>query len=179
MSPSERREMIRKDNTDLSLTRQCKLLKISRSSIYYTPVGLDQATIDLMHEIDRIFTKYPFFGSRQIAAYLPQSGFSAGRHRVRRLMGIMGLQAIFKGPNTSKKHPQHRIYAAVAEIAAKRQLHPTQVSTWKRQAIEGLVGVFSDKVKKAENKDGEIKDLHAKIGQLAVENDFLSQGLKR
>jgi putative transposase len=110
MSPSERRDMIRKENTSLSLTRQCKLLKISRSSIYYTPVGFDQATIDLMHEIDRIFTKYLFFGSRQIAAYLPQSGFSAGRHRVRRLMGITGLQAIYKGPNTSKKHPQHKIW---------------------------------------------------------------------
>ena len=48
----------------------------------------------------------------------------------------------------------------VQEIAAKRQLHPTQVSTWKRQAIEGMAGVFSDKVKKAENKDGEIKELH-------------------
>ena len=59
MSPSERRAMIRKDNTDLSLTRQCKLLKISRPSIYYTPVGFDQATIDLMHEIGRIFTKAP------------------------------------------------------------------------------------------------------------------------
>ena len=110
MSPPERREMIRKDNTDLSLTRQCKLLKISRASIYDTPVGFDLATIHLMHEIDRIFTKHPLFGSRQIAAYLPQSGFSAGRHRVRRLMGIMGLQAIYKGPNTSKKHPQHKIW---------------------------------------------------------------------
>jgi len=117
MSPSERRDMIRKENTDLSLTRQCKLLKISRSSIYYAPVGFDQATIDLMHEIDRIFTKYPFFGSRQIAAYLPQSGFSAGRHRVRRLMGIMGLQAIYKGPNTSKKHPQHKDMAIFTEEA--------------------------------------------------------------
>jgi len=67
----------------------------------------------------------------------------------------------------------------VQEIASKRQLHPTQVSTWKRQAIEGMANVFSDKVKKAEKKDGEIKELHAKIGQLAVENDFLSQGLKR
>jgi transposase len=57
----------------------------------------------------------------------------------------------------------------VQEIAAKRRLHPTQVSTWKRQAIEGMAGVFSDK----------IKELHAKIGQLAVENDFLSQGLNR
>ena len=67
----------------------------------------------------------------------------------------------------------------VQEIAAKRQLHSTQVSTWKRQAIEGMAGVFSDNVKKAENKDGDIKELHAKIGQLMVENDFLSQGLKR
>ena len=53
--------MIRKDNTKLSLTRQCKLLKISRSSIYYTPVGVNAETLKLMHEIDRVFTKYPFF----------------------------------------------------------------------------------------------------------------------
>ena len=72
MSPSERRDMIHKENTYLSLTRQCKVLKISRSSIYYSPVGLDQATIDLMHEIEPIFTKYPFFSSRQIAAYFDQ-----------------------------------------------------------------------------------------------------------
>jgi hypothetical protein len=90
MSQSERREMIRKVNTKLSLTRQCKLLKISRSSLYYTPVGVNAETLKLMHEIDRGFTKYPFIGSRQIAAYLPQSEFSAGRHRVRRLMGITG-----------------------------------------------------------------------------------------
>jgi putative transposase len=110
ISPPERRELIRKENTKLSLTRQCKRLKISRSSIYYSPVGVNAETLKLMHEIDRVFTKYPFFGSHQIAAYLPQSGFSAGRHRVRRLMNIMGLQAIYKGPNTSKKPPQHRIY---------------------------------------------------------------------
>ena len=64
----------------------------------------------------------------------------------------------------------------VQENAAKRQLHPTQVSTWKRQAIEGMAGGFSDKVEKAEIKDGEIKELHAKIGQLAVENDFCHKG---
>ena len=91
MSPSKRREMIRKENTKLSLTRQCKLLKISRSSIYYTPVGVNAETPKLMHEIDRVFTKYPFFGSRQITAYLPQSGFSAGRHRVHRLLGHYGI----------------------------------------------------------------------------------------
>ena len=67
----------------------------------------------------------------------------------------------------------------VQEIATKRQLHPTQVTTWKRQAMEGMASLFSDKIKKAANKESEIKELHAKIGQLAVENDFLSQGLKR
>jgi transposase len=66
---------------------------------------------------------------------------------------------------------------AVQQFAAKRQLHPTQVSTWKGQAVEGMIIVFSDKIKKVENKNGEIKELHAKIGQLAVESDFLSQGL--
>ena len=102
--------MIRKENTDLSLTRQCKQLRISRSSICSTPVDVDLATIELMHEIDGIFTKYPFFGNRQIAAYLPRSEFLAGRHRVRRLMGIMGLQAIYKRPNTAKKHRPHKIW---------------------------------------------------------------------
>jgi len=67
----------------------------------------------------------------------------------------------------------------VQQIAAKHRLHPTQVTSWKCQAIEGLIGVFSDKVKKAENNEAEVKELHAKIGKLAVENDFLSQGLKR
>ncbi|MBB6262095.1 putative transposase [Paenochrobactrum gallinarii] len=110
MSPDERKAMIRKDHTVLSLSRQCRLLKISRSSMYYKPVGVDPETLKLMNEIDRTFTKYPFFGSRQITAYLPRSGFHAGRHRVRRLMGMMGLQAIYKSPDTSKKHPQHMIY---------------------------------------------------------------------
>jgi transposase len=65
------------------------------------------------------------------------------------------------------------------EIAAKHKVHPTQVTTWKRQAIDGLTGVFSDKVRKAEDNEAEVKELHAKISKLAVENDFLSQGLTR
>ena len=68
---------------------------------------------------------------------------------------------------------------SVQEIAAKHRIHPTQVSTWKRQAIDGMTGVFSDKVKRANDNEVEVKELHAKIGKLAVENDFLAQGLKR
>jgi len=60
------------------------------------------------------------------------------------------------------------------EIAAKHKIHPTQVTRWKRQAIYGLTGVFSDKAKKVEDNEAEVKERHAKIGKLAVENDLFS-----
>ena len=93
---------------------------------------MDAETRDLMHEIDRIFTKYPFLGSRQVAAYLPQPGFSAGRHRICRLMNDMGLQAIYKGSNTSKKHPQHLIYPY---LLRKLAIHPAQSSLVQRHHL--------------------------------------------
>jgi len=67
----------------------------------------------------------------------------------------------------------------IQEIAAKHQVHPNQVSTWKRQAVDGLAEVFARGGKADGPSEAEVKDLHAKIGRLAVENDFLSQGLKR
>jgi len=127
MRPSERKAMIRKDHAILSLTRKCKLLKISRSSVYYAPVGFDDATLKPMNEIDRVFIKSPFFRSRQIAAYLPRNGLHAGRHRMRQLMSLMGLQAIYNGPNTSKKHPQHPILSLFAEETADCAAKPRLV----------------------------------------------------
>ncbi len=97
MSPKERKKMVGK-RVDISLARQCKILKISRSSLYYMPVGFNAETLELMRLIDRVFTQYPFFGSRQIAAYLPRKGYHAGRHRIQRLMKVMGLEAIYKRP---------------------------------------------------------------------------------
>jgi len=66
----------------------------------------------------------------------------------------------------------------IQEIAAKHRLHPNQVSTWKKQAVDGLSGVFSGGVSSQDPSESEINDLHAKIGRLAVENDFLARGLK-
>ena len=66
----------------------------------------------------------------------------------------------------------------IQEIAAKHRLHPTQVSTWKKQAVDGLSGVFSGGASQQGPSESEINNLHAKIGRLAVENDFLAQGLK-
>lgn len=68
----------------------------------------------------------------------------------------------------------------VQEIAARHEVHPNQVSTWKRQAADGLSAVFSNGAdEERQDREGEIRDLHAKIGQLTVERDFLSKGLKR
>jgi transposase-like protein len=66
----------------------------------------------------------------------------------------------------------------IQEIASKHQLHPNQVSTWKRQAVEGMAEVFSGG-KQSGPSEAEVKDLHAKIGRLVIENDFLSEGLKK
>jgi len=110
VSPEKKRAMIIRDHPELSISQQCKLVRLSRSAFYYTPVGIDADTLAMMKEIDRVFTRYPFFGSRQIAAYLRREGIAVGRHRVRRLMAKMGLEAVYKRPRTSQPHPRHPVY---------------------------------------------------------------------
>jgi putative transposase len=110
MSREERKAMIWRDHPDLSLSRQCRLLSISRSTFYYAPKGESPENLALMRRIDELFLKYPFYGSRQMARQLRREGIEAGRHRVRRLMRLMGLEAIYQAPRTSMPHPAHRIY---------------------------------------------------------------------
>ena len=110
MSRGERKRMIRRDHPDLSLSRQCEVLSISRSSFYYAPKGESAGNLALMRRIDELFLKYPFYGSRQVVRQLRREGIRIGRHRVRRLMRLMGLQAIYQAPRTSDPHPGHRIY---------------------------------------------------------------------
>ena len=110
MSRGERKAMIRRDHPDLSLSRQCRVLAISRSSFYYAPKGESVDNLALMRRIDELFLKYPFYGSRQMVRQLLREGIAVGRHRVRRLMRLMGLKAIYQAPRTSDPHPAHRIY---------------------------------------------------------------------
>ncbi len=110
MSRGERKAMIRRDHPELSLSRQCRLLSISRSSFYYRPKCESPENLALMRRIDELFMKYPFYGSRQMARQLRREGAVVGRHRVRRLMRLMGLEAIYQAPRTSDLHPAHRIY---------------------------------------------------------------------
>ena len=110
MSRGERKAMIRRDHPDLSVSRQCGLLSISRSSFYYRAKGESAGNLALMRRLDELFLKYPFYGSRQMVRQLRREGVHVGRHRVRRLMRLMGLQAIYQAPRTSDPHPEHRIY---------------------------------------------------------------------
>ena len=110
MSRGERKAVIRRDHPGLSLSRQCRLLSISRSSFYYAPKGESPGNLALMRHIDELFLKYPFYGSRQMVRQLWREGVCVGRHRVRRLMRLMGLEAIYQAPRTSAPHPAHRVY---------------------------------------------------------------------
>ena len=110
MSRGERKAMIVPGRPGLTLSRQCQLLSISRSSFYYAPRGESPENLALMRRIDELFLKYPFYGSRQMACQLRREGVWIGRHRVRRLMRLMGLEAIYQAPRTSNPHPAHKIY---------------------------------------------------------------------
>ena len=124
MSRGERKAMIAPGRPGLSLSRQCRLLSIGRSAFYYAPKGESPENLALMRRIDELFLKYPFYGSRQMVHQLRREGVSVGRHRVRRLMRLMGLEAIYQAPRTSTPHPAHRVYPYLLRgIAVERPDH--------------------------------------------------------
>ena len=94
----------------LSIVRQAKELEISRSTVYYQPRPVPDADLFLMWRIDELHLNYPFAGSRMLRDMLGQQGLEVGRRHVRTLMRRMGVEAIYRKPNTSKPAPGHRIY---------------------------------------------------------------------
>ena len=102
--------MIQKTH-QLSKTRRCELLSMSRSSSYYQSKPIPEVDLSLMKLIDRIHMDKPFLGSRRIVDTLAEQGQKEDRKRVQRLMRLMGIHAIHPGPKTSTPHPQHRIYS--------------------------------------------------------------------
>jgi putative transposase len=99
-----------RQHPSLSVVRQCALLGISRSSVYYQPVQASQENLVLMELIDQQYLERPFYGSRRMTAGLRSQGYLINRKRVRRLLGIMGLRAIYRRPRTSQLAPGHRVY---------------------------------------------------------------------
>lgn len=85
----------------LSLKRQCELLGLNRTGVYYTPVAVSQEDLALMRRIDELHLKYPFFGARRIAKQLEREGTEVGRLHVATLMRRMGIEALYRKPRTS------------------------------------------------------------------------------
>ena len=97
-------------NPDISILRQCELLGLPRSSYYYQPRGESPLNLKLMRLLDEQYTRTPFYGSPKMTLWLKSQGHEVNHKRVARLMGLMGLKAIYAKPNTSKPHPENKIY---------------------------------------------------------------------
>ena len=110
LSPGRRVAMVDPQHAGLSITRQCRLVSITRSSFYYASRGESPLNLRLMRRIDAQFLETPFYGSRQMTRWLRRQGNTVSRKRVRRLMRLLGVHALFQRPRTSQPHPAHRIY---------------------------------------------------------------------
>jgi len=121
----QRRAVVDRRHPSLSVVRQCKLLDISRSGLYYQPTGISEEDLTLMKLIDRQYLVTPFYGARKIAAWLKSQGQRVNRKRVRRLMCVMGLKAIYRRPKTSKPAAGHKIYPYL--LSGMKITRPNQV----------------------------------------------------
>ena len=99
-----KRAEVEKVLATMSVVRQCGLLELSRSTFYYQPVGEDAYNLELMRLIDEQFTKRPFYGVPRMM------GYGVNSKRVRRLMRVMGLEAIYPKPRPSANGPDHKVY---------------------------------------------------------------------
>jgi putative transposase len=105
-----KRAWVDADDAVLSVSQQCELLGLSRSSYYYEPAKEAAENLALMALIDREYTAHPFYGSRRMATWLQGEGHEVNRKRVQRLMRLMGLEAIYPKPNLSAGGSGHKVY---------------------------------------------------------------------
>jgi len=101
--------MIDRDSK-LSISRQAELLNISLGSVYYLPKPVPALDLDVMWRLDELHLKHPFMGARMLRDQLHRQGITVGRKRIKTLMQLMGIVALYCKPNTSKKQPGHEIY---------------------------------------------------------------------
>jgi len=105
-----KRALVAPHHPKISQRRQCVLLGVARSGLYYQPVALSPETVALLHALDTVYTAYPFLGSRRMTHWLGTLGYAVNRKRVRRLMRVLGLAALYPGPRTTIPQPGHRVY---------------------------------------------------------------------
>ena len=108
----EKKSWIDHEHKEISIRRQCELLRLSRATLYYQSYSVSDEDIELMRRIDEIYTRSPFYGSRRITAQLNRddNNLQWNRKRIQRLMRIMGIRGVAPGPDTSKSRPENKIY---------------------------------------------------------------------
>ncbi len=127
----EKRTWMEPEHPCISVQRQCELIGVSRSSYYYRLQGERPENIRLMHTIDDIFTRYPFYGVERMTASLSRQGDQVNVKRVRRLMRKMGLEAVYPKPKLSQRHPEHRVYPYLlrdVKIVRSNQVWSTDIT---------------------------------------------------
>lgn len=110
MSVSDRRALLDHNHSELSIRRQCQLLGIAGSGVYYERRPANDNELGVMRRLDELFTQWPFLGSRRLARLLRDEGHAINRKRVQRLMRKMGIAALGPKPRTTKPAPGHKIY---------------------------------------------------------------------
>ena len=122
--------MIERDH-ELPITRQAKLLNISRGTVYYLPQPVSPADQALMRKLDELHLEYPFMGARMLRDQLGRQGLQAGRRHIRTLMLRMGIEALAPQPGTSQAAPGHKISTPTC-CASARLSAPTRSGRWTR-----------------------------------------------
>src|SRR5436853_2562443 len=110
MSRAERRALVEREASALPVSRQCRLLGVSRAAVYREAAAVSAEDLTIMALIDRQYLARPYYGSRRMTAWLATQGHLVNRKRVRRLMRLLGLVAIYQRPHTSKPAVAHKIY---------------------------------------------------------------------
>jgi putative transposase len=128
------------EHAEISVRRQCELLGVNRSGLYYQPVGESEENLMLMRLIDEEYTRHPFYGSRRMLVWLCSQGYEVNRKRVSRLMEVMGMEAVYPKPRLSQPGEGHKIYPYLlkgVEVTRVNQVWSTDI-TYIRMA-EGFV----------------------------------------
>jgi putative transposase len=121
-SRPERCALIEPEHPDLSVRRQCELLGVNRSTLYYVPATESPLNLELMQLIDKQYMRTPFYGWPRMTVYVRKQGYLVNHKRIQRLMQKMGIQAIYPKPSLSKGHPGHKIYPyLLRDVAITRQ----------------------------------------------------------
>lgn len=196
--------MVDKDFSNLSLSRQCDLLLINKSTYYYKPKGLTKRDAEIMQVIDEIYTEHPYFGARRMSNHLVAFGITIGRKAVSRYYRIMAIEAIYPKMNLSKRNQAHKIYPYLlkgVEIIKVNQVWSTDI-TYIRMAqgfvyLVAIIDLFSryilswkvsislesdfciDALEEAIEKYGQPKIFNTDQGSQFTSQNFTNELMKR